>query len=126
MQQSANSTKIRTYKDLIVWQKADQLAHAVYDVTIEFPKTEMFGFTSQLRRAALSVPTNIVEGFSRMNKNEFRHFLSISFGSLAEVQYLIEFATKQHLITVEKQTELISLKEDCSKLLWRLHASQKK
>jgi four helix bundle protein len=125
MQQSATSTKIRTYKDFVVWQKADKLAQAVYEVTLEFPKTETYGLTSQLRRAALSVPTNIVEGFSRMNRNEFRHFLAISFGSLAETQYLIEFAARQKFLSQDQEEKLVSMKEDCSKLLWKLHVSQR-
>lgn len=127
IQQQVSSTKpkVRSYKDLIAWQKTDSLACAVYEVTATFPKSEMFGLTSQLRRAAVSVPTNIVEGFSRLNKNEFRHFLSISLGSLAEVQYLLEFSYKQKFINQVDYDITLSLKEESSRLLWKLHESQK-
>ncbi len=74
------------YKKLIAWQKANELAHRVYDLTLTFPKSELFGLISQLQRSALSIPTNIVEGHARNNKNEFKRFLSISLGSLAETE----------------------------------------
>ncbi len=124
-QQSAKSTRLSTYKELIAWQKADLLAHSVYVVSGAFPKSEVFGLTSQLRRAALSVPTNIVEGFARLNRNEFRRFLSISLSSLSEVNYLLEFACKQGYLSVDKLGELMLLREECSRLIWSLHKSQK-
>lgn len=124
-QQTAKSIKISTYKDLIAWQKANLLAEAIYAVSNSFPKSETFGITSQLRRAALSVPTNIVEGFGRLNKNEFRHFLSIAFGSLAEVGYLLEFSHKQGYISDKELIEIVSIREECSRLIWGLHKSQK-
>jgi four helix bundle protein len=80
------------YKTLIVWQKADELALKVYKLTETFPKKETFGITSQIRRAVLSVPTNIVEGYSRRTKNEFSRFIDIARGSLAETEYLLEFS----------------------------------
>ena len=85
----------------------------------------MFGLTSQLRRSALSVPTNIVEGYSRLSKNEFRHFLSIAYGSLAEAIYLSEFSMRRGFISSEKYASICILKEECSKLLWGLYASQR-
>jgi four helix bundle protein len=66
------------YKKLIVWHKADDLAHEVYKATKDFPKEEMYGITSQLRRAVLSVPTNIVEGYGRQGTNELKHFVNIA------------------------------------------------
>lgn len=80
------------YKKLIAWQKAHELAITVYKLTNSFPKEELFGLTSQLRRAVLSIPVNIVEGYNRKSKKEFIHFLDIALGSLAETEYLIEFA----------------------------------
>ena len=74
---------IKGYKKLKVWQKADELALAIYIESKKFPKEEIYGITSQLRRAALSVPTNIVEGSGRQNKKEFRQFVNIALGSLA-------------------------------------------
>jgi four helix bundle protein len=79
------SEAIRTFRDLIVWQKAIQLAKEVYQVTEAFPKQEWFGLTVQIRRAAVSVSSNIAEGHARQGR-EFCHFLSIARGSLAEVE----------------------------------------
>jgi len=107
------------YKNLIVWQKANDLALQVYKLTSIFPKTEIFGITSQIRRAALSVPTNIVEGYSRRSKNELSRFIDIARGSLAETEYLFEFSKKLGYI---KSTEDIqgveSLIDETGKLLW--------
>ena len=75
------------YKKLIVWRKADELAYQIYLETKKFPKDEVYGITSQLRRAAFSVPTNIVEGTGRQGKNEMRQFVNIALGSLAETEY---------------------------------------
>lgn len=77
------------YRKLIAWQFADKLAWEVYKLTDKFPKDELYGLTSQIRRASLSIPLNIVEGHSRNSKNEFRQFLKIALGSLAETEYLL-------------------------------------
>ena len=82
---------MRDYKQLKIWQKADKLAKEIYFVTRDFPKDELFSLTSQLWRASLAVPTNIVEGFYR-SKKEFSHFLVISMGSLKETEYLMSVA----------------------------------
>ena len=79
------NVKINSYHDLIVWKKGMELAKNVYLVTEEFPKSEIYGLTNQLRRAAISVPSNIAEGHSRHSTAEFSHFLRISLGSLAEL-----------------------------------------
>lgn len=113
------------YKKLIAWQKADLLAHKVYAVTGFFPKSELFGLISQLRRAVLSVPSNIVEGYARGSKNEFHHFLSITLGSLAEVEYFLDFAYKQKFIKEKDYYEILELKEECGRLIWKLYESQK-
>lgn len=111
------------YRRLIAWQKSDLLAEKVYDVTELFPKSEQFGLTSQLRRACLSVPVNIIEGYARVNKNEFRRFLSIALGSLAEVEYFINFSFKRKLMSGSDHSEIINLKEECGRLVWRLYKS---
>ena len=78
--------QIKNYKDLIVWQKAMDLAAEIHRLTRSFPREELYGLTSQIRRAAVSVPSNIAEGQARQSTAEFRNFLSISQGSLAEVE----------------------------------------
>ena len=86
---------MQNHKNLIVWQKADDFAFFIYKLTEKFPKSEIFGLTSQLRRASLSVPTNIVEGYARGGKEDFSRFLNISMASLSEAQYLLGFADLQ-------------------------------
>lgn len=112
------------YKRLIVWQVADQLVHKVYDLTLGFPKEELFSLTSQLRRAALSIPANIIEGYTRNSRKEFRHFLSIALGSLAEVEYYLDFALKRSYITKKGFDEADQLRSYCGRLLWKLYKSQ--
>ena len=80
------------YKNLIAWQKAHKLALLIYKLTESFPRHEQFALTTQLRRAVLSIPTNIVEGYNRKSKKEFVHFIDIALGSVAEVEYLLEFS----------------------------------
>jgi len=112
------------YKNLIVWQVADNLAKLVYKATSKFPKHELFGVTSQLQRASLSIPLNIIEGYSRNNKNEFRQFLRIALGSLAEVGYLLEFSLTQNYLEAKDYQQLAGTKERCGQLLWKLFKSQ--
>jgi four helix bundle protein len=78
-------SKIESFRELIVWQRAMQLTNAIYDATSTFPKEEMFGLTSQMRRAAVSIASNIAEGSQRGGKKEFIHFLTIARGSVAEL-----------------------------------------
>jgi four helix bundle protein len=86
------NTQINTYKDLIVWQKSMQLVFEIYKVTEGFPKEEMYGLTSQIRRAAVSIPTNIAEGRFRGTKKDYTQFLRISYSSGAELETEIEIA----------------------------------
>ncbi len=88
-----------SYKNLLVWKFADELVNLIYDLTINFPKEELYCLTSQLRRVALSVPANIIEGYARNNKNEFRRFLSIALGSLSEVEYYLDFSYRRKYLT---------------------------
>ena len=82
------------YKKLLVWKKADELAYQIYIETKSFPKEELYGITSQLRKAALSIPTNLVEGTGRQGKKELKQFVNIALGSLAETQYLLDFSLR--------------------------------
>jgi four helix bundle protein len=87
-------TKINSYKDLIVWQKAVDLVVEIYRLTENFPKSEMYGITSQMRRSAVSIPSNIAEGRRRGSRKDFRQFLIISYGSGAELETQIEIVRK--------------------------------
>ncbi|HEV2388853.1 MAG TPA: four helix bundle protein [Candidatus Acidoferrales bacterium] len=82
---TSDGQKARSYRDLIVWQKAIVLVKGVYEITARFPAEEKFGLTSQMRRAAVSVPSNIAEGQARKSTREFVQFLSNAEGSLAEL-----------------------------------------
>ena len=103
---------------------ADQLAKKIYQVTLSFPKHELYGITSQLRRSALSVALNIVEGYARNNKNEFKQFLRVALGSLAEVGYLLELSKEQGFLPQERFVELMDLRNQCGQLLWKLYLSK--
>src|SRR3989338_963418 len=83
---------MHTYKDLIVWQKAIELAVAVYTLTGKFPKEEKYGLISQMRRAAISIPSNIAEGKLRRSDKELRQFLLVAFASGGELETQIEIA----------------------------------
>jgi four helix bundle protein len=111
------------YKNLIVWRVADELVNAVYDDTVSFPKEELYALTSQIRRAALSVVANIIEGYARNSKNELRHFLSIALGSLAEVEYYLEFAAKREYITKAQFMKTEAIRSQCGQLLWKFYKS---
>ena len=82
----------KTFKDLIVWQKAHQFVLAVYKATLDFPQSEVYGLTSQFRRAAVSVPANIAEGFKRTHKADKVRFMNIAQSSLEECRYYLILA----------------------------------
>lgn len=86
------NTKINSYKDLIVWQKSMELVKLVYQLTETFPKSEVYGLTSQTRRCAVSIPSNIAEGSRRGTRKDFRSFLLNSYGSGAELETQLEIA----------------------------------
>ena len=117
------ATTEKGYKKLIVWQKADALAYQIYLATKEFPKEEVYGITSQIRRAALSVPTNIVEGFGRQGRKELRQFVNIALGSLAETEYLLDFSLKLGYLNETQHRKLQSFRQESGRLLWRFYKS---
>lgn len=85
---------IHSYKDLIVWQRAMDLVEEIYNITDKFPKEETYSLTSQMRRSAVSIPSNIAEGRRRGGAKEFRHFLNIAFGSGAELETQVEIVKR--------------------------------
>ena len=115
--------KEKGYKKLLAWQKADELAYQVYLETKKFPKEEMYGMTSQLRRAALSIPTNIVEGTGRQGRNELKQFVNIALGSLAETEYLLEFCSRLTYIDGTTYERLEHLRKEVGGLLWNFYKS---
>lgn len=85
---------IYSYKDLIVWQKSIDLVVAVYELTEQYPKSEIYGLMSQTRRSAISIPSNIAEGRRRGSRKDFRQFLIVAYGSGAELETQIEIAKR--------------------------------
>lgn len=84
--------KTKSFKDLIVWQKSKDLAVEIYKLTEEFPKNELYGLTSQMRRAAISISSNIAESYHRFHRKEKQQFLAIAFGSGSELESQVEVA----------------------------------
>ncbi len=100
-----NYRKMLNFKDLAIWQRSHQLTIDIYRATLKFPKEEIYGLTSQIRRAVASIPTNIAEGCGRRTNAELANFLNIASGSASEVEYEILLAREVGYIT-EEQCEL--------------------
>lgn len=109
-----------------LFEKADKLAKLVYSKTTKFPKHELYGITSQIRRASLSVILNLVEGFARIHPKEYRRFQSISYGSLKETMYLLSFSREQKYLTDEDYNEIDKLAQEISKILCKILYSKNK
>ncbi len=108
------------YRDLVVWQQAMDVAVETYRLTSSFPKEEMFGLTSQMRRAAVSIASNIAEGEGRKSKNEFSHFLGIALGSKSELETQLILSERVNLLK-ETDTEPIKKSlDDIGKMLTAL------
>jgi four helix bundle protein len=98
-----------------------EFAKAVYHATEAFPTSERYGIVSQMRRASLSVPTNIVEGTAKRGPRECRRFLDIAWGALAEMWYLLLFSEEMQFLTAEQRKRLEQLRSRTAKLLWGLY-----
>ncbi len=114
-----------SYRDLIAWQKAMVLVREIYLATQEFPKEEMYGLKSQLRRAAVSVPSNIAEGQARYSRREFHHFLNNARGSLAEVETQIMLANDLAYLGEIETNLLLDKASELGRILNGLIASTK-
>jgi four helix bundle protein len=115
--EDAEMTKLKSYRDLVVWQKGMDLVEAVYRSTREFPKEEIYGLTSQLRRAAVSIPSNISEGQSRNSPGEFLHHLGIARGSLSEAETQVMISRRLGYLTSESEQTLLELTSEIGRLL---------
>ena len=106
--------EVRTHRDLDVWKKSIDLVTSIYKFTADYPKDEMYGLTSQIRRCAVSIPSNISEGSARTTKKDFSHFLAIALGSIAELEtQLIISKNLNYLpdsVLNELMSELISIR----------------
>lgn len=106
----------RSYRDLVVWQKSMDLAESIYSCTRSFPCEEMYGIISQMRRAGASVPSNIAEGQARNNSGEFRQFLGIARGSVAELETWILLCERVGYLNSARSEELLANCEEIQKL----------
>jgi four helix bundle protein len=104
---------MQNFKDLLIWQEAHQLTLKIYDSSKGFPKDELFGVTSQLRRAATSIPCNIAEGCGRYTSKDFANFLQIALGSTNETDYLTLLAKDLNYLTEDK---FIALQQQINKI----------
>ena len=105
------------YKELQVWQKSRILTKRIYILSVKFPKEELFGLTNQLRRAVISVPSNIAEGYNRFSNKEFIHFLRIAKGSAAEVETQIILAMDLGYITADEGNRILSQVDEILRML---------
>ena len=108
------------YRDLVVWQQAMNVAVETYRLTSAFPKDEMFGLTSQMRRAAVSIASNIAEGEGRKSRNEFSHFLGIALGSKSELETQIVLSERVNLLKTSETESIKKFLDDIGKMLTAL------
>jgi four helix bundle protein len=111
------------YERFDAWKVAHSLALEVYRITDGWPPSERYQLTSQIRRAALSVPTNIAEGAAKRGSREFRRYLDIARGSLSEVSYLLRFSRDRGIIDCETFNALDELRNQTGKVMWGLYSS---
>lgn len=113
-------TEIKSYRDLVVWQKSMELVRNVYLFTNEFPKEEQYGLTNQLRRCAVSIPSNIAEGYGRNATGDYKRFLQIAVGSLYELQTQIEIAFQLSFLNGKMFNSTVALCTEIDKMLYSL------
>lgn len=109
-----------SYKDLIVWQKSRILVRKIYLLTLKLPKEEIFGITNQIRRAVISIPSNIAEGYDRGSNKEFVRFLKIAKGSAAEVETQLILCIDLGYLTLDDIQEVLALHDEIIRMLGTL------
>ena len=117
---------VQHYRELIVWQKAIVLVEEVYRSTNSFPKTEIYALTNQIRRAAISIPSNIAEGQGRNSTREFLHFLSVAQGSLMELETQVTIAERLGYFNQTQEKHLLDSTAEVSRMLSGLRNSLNK
>ncbi len=116
---------MKGHRNLVVWQKAMILVTEMYRATRDFPKDEIYGLTSQLRRAAVSVPSNLAEGHGRNSRKEFHHFVGQARGSLTEAETQLEIASNLDYLSKNEALELLSRSSEIGRMLNGLRAWSK-
>ncbi len=115
------SVPIKTFRDLLAWQKAMQLVTDVYRASRPFPKEELYGLTAQLRRAAVSIPSNLAEGYARRSRAEYSRFVQIALGSLYELQTQLEIAANLGYLERSRFDDLYEKSREIERMLSSLH-----
>lgn len=110
-------SQLQSYKQLIVWQKAMDLTVLIYKITETFPKSEIYGLISQIRRAAVSIPSNIAEGYGRSSPKEYGQFYTVAYGSLLEVETQLTLSFRLGYIAQAKLGQIFTTIEEMSKML---------
>ena len=123
MNRKVNGMTVKSYEDLIAWQKAIDLVTHIYRATDDFPRREIFALTSQMRRCAVSVPSNIAEGQGRLSTGEFKQFLGHARGSIFELQTQIKIATTLGYLETKKAQELKDGAAEVGRIIQGLLAS---
>jgi four helix bundle protein len=118
MENKEITMKTKSFKDLIVWQKSYKLVLEIYKITTDFPKFEVFGLSQQMRRASVSIPSNIAEGYGRKHNAEYRQFLSIAYGSLLELE--TQFLLTIDLKYIGRNQIIENLLSEVGKMLYRM------
>jgi four helix bundle protein len=113
---------MRGHRDLVVWQKAMKLVTDVYKITTDFPKHEVYGLTGQLRRSAISIPSNLAEGHGRNSRKDFHRFIGQARGSLTELETQLEIARNLGYLSVPDSTQLLSQASEIARMLNGLRA----
>ena len=117
---------LKSYRDLEVWQKAMDLVVECYQITRKFPKSEIYGLTSQLQRAAVSIPANIAEGRGRQYTREFVQYLSIAYGSLAELETHLQIAQRLSYLDMNQIKQMLDKTAEVGRMLNGLRRSLEK
>ena len=117
---------IRSYRDLVAWKKGMDLVEAIYLLSKQFPREEIYGLTSQIRRAVVSVPSNIAEGHARLSKGEFCQFIGHARGSLAEVETQVLLAVRLGFIKESEADGVMANADEVGRILNGLLASMRK
>ena len=120
MTQTARYGKITTFQDLEIWKRGIALVENIYLLTNSFPKEEIYGLTSQIRRCSVSIPSNIAEGFSRGHRSEYKQFLYISIGSCSELITQLTISARIGYISDDAANRLIDQTEQISKMTMSL------
>jgi len=112
--------KIRNFRDLDIWKKGMEIVKDVYTASSVFPKQELYGLSSQMKRSSVSIPSNIAEGFNRFHNKEYKQFLYIALGSCAELETIIEIAAELKYINEHKKISLLEKLDHESRMLNKL------